>query len=122
MLSEHPLPGDDLITLLGNLIDNALDAAAQSSAERWVSVEVRGQGDDFVIRVQDSGPGVPADLVERIFVEGFTTKRGVGGRRRGLGLTLAMRIAQRNGGHVSVVNEGGAVFSAWLPLRKPVEA
>jgi two-component system CitB family sensor kinase len=122
MLSEHPLPGDDLITLLGNLIDNALDAAAGSADERWVSVAVGVEADGLVLRVQDSGPGVAPDLIERIFVEGFTTKRGAGGRRRGLGLTLAMGIAQRNGGRLSVVNEGGAVFSARLPLRKPVEA
>jgi two-component system CitB family sensor kinase len=120
VLAESPLQPDELITLLGNLVDNALDAAAQSSGERWVSVAVGVEDQQLVIRVQDSGPGVAEAFRERVFVEGFSTKARVRGRPRGIGLALAREVARRNGGDVAVAGEGGAVFSARLPLRVAV--
>src|SRR5262249_9741339 len=117
VLTESPLQPDDLITLLGNLIDNAVDAAAQSAGERWVGVAVGAQDRELVIRVQDSGRGVPVADRERVFVEGFSTKARTGSRRRGMGLALAREVARRNGGDVTVACEHGAVFTARLPLR-----
>jgi two-component system CitB family sensor kinase len=114
---ESPLDGNDLIALLGNLIDNGLDAAAQSSADRWVDVSVTSTADELLIRVHDSGPGVPTELIDRVFEEGFTTKRRSDGRRRGIGLALVTEVASRHGGTVTVGNQGGAVFTARLPLR-----
>lgn len=120
VLTESPLQPDDLITLLGNLVDNALDAAAQSAGERWVNVAVGAQDQELVIRVQDSGPGVAEADRERVFAEGFSTKSRIGGGRRGLGLALAREAARRNGGDVTVAGEQGAVFTARLPLRVAV--
>jgi two-component system CitB family sensor kinase len=122
MLARSPLDPNDLITLLGNLIDNALDAAAQSPGKRRVDVSVVMKQDDLVIRVADSGGGVPAQLMDRVFTEGFTTKSRSDGRRRGFGLTLVREVAHRNGGEVNVTNDGGAVFTARLPLRAAVPA
>src|SRR5207237_1042008 len=65
VLSERLLEGQDLITLVGNLIDNALDAAAASKPPRWVAVTVTQQESSLLIRVQDSGPGVPDSLREK---------------------------------------------------------
>jgi two-component system, CitB family, sensor kinase len=119
LLTSGSLDGESLITLLGNLIDNALDAAASSTRERWVSISVTVHDGDLEIRVQDSGPGVPEGLVEQVFQEGFSTKtRGVR-KRRGFGLALARQVARRNGGDVTVVNDGGAVFTARIPVRVP---
>ncbi len=120
MLAAQPLDGNDFITLLGNLIDNGLDAAAQAGDERWVSVSVASGADEVVMRVEDSGAGVPPELLDRIFLEGFSTKPRFGGRRRGIGLTLARQIAHRYGGDLEVSNQGGAVFTARLPVRAPV--
>jgi two-component system CitB family sensor kinase len=116
MLVESPLDDNDLITLVGNLIDNALDAATGSPLAR-VDVSVTSDPRDIVVQVRDSGAGVPEDLVHRIFVEGFTTKRTKGGRRRGLGLALVREVAGRYGGEVSVQNDGGALFEARVPRR-----
>lgn len=120
-LSAPPLEANDFITLVGNLVDNALDAAAESSGERWVSVSVAAEGEELLVSVTDSGPGVPPELLDNVFVEGFSTKRRSGGRRRGIGLTLAREIARRTGGDITVRNEGGAVFTARLPLRARIE-
>jgi two-component system CitB family sensor kinase len=122
VLSGSPLDGNDLITLLGNLIDNALDAALESGGERRVEVSVTTEDGALLMRVHDSGAGVPPDLMERIFVEGFTTKVRSNGRRRGFGLTLVREVARRNGGDVTVANDAGAVFMVRLPLHAAVPA
>ena len=107
---------EDLITLLGNLIDNALDAAAASS-ERWVSVSVNEQDGELVINVHDSGAGIPAGVDGQIFQEGFSTKAGPNRKRRVFGLALVRQVARRNGGDVSVTNDGGAHFTVRVPLQ-----
>jgi two-component system, CitB family, sensor kinase len=112
------LDSEDVITLLGNLIDNALDAAS-SSNDRWVSVSVTEHQDELVIKVHDSGAGVLESLDGQIFQEGFSTKSGPGRKRRGFGLALVRQVAHRHGGEVTVVNDGGALFTVRLPLRVP---
>jgi two-component system CitB family sensor kinase len=125
----------DVTTVLGNLIDNAVNAAvAGSGGERWVELELLDEptddGGTLHIVVADSGDGLPdaADL-ESVFAEGFTTAAGpvrsAGGPARsagghGLGLALARQLARRRGGDVRVLEPGsaggpGAVFMAMLP-------
>jgi two-component system CitB family sensor kinase len=117
VMTRSALDSEDLITLLGNLIDNGLDAAAASHHDRWVSVSVTEQAGDLVIKVHDSGPGVLESLNGQIFQEGFSTKSGPGRKRRGFGLALVRQVARRNGGEVTVVNDGGAMFTVRLPIR-----
>ncbi|MFC5911080.1 ATP-binding protein [Streptacidiphilus monticola] len=104
----------DLVTLLGNLIDNAMDAAIAGCAERApeVVVTARRDGDDLLLRVADSGPGIPADAVERVFSRGWTTKQQAG---HGLGLALVAQTARRNGGTVTVGSGPGAVLTVRIP-------
>ncbi len=116
MVTRSALDSEDLITLLGNLVDNAIDAAASGSGERWVRVSVCESGDDLQIQVHDSGPGVPAASRHEIFQEGFSTKPRSGRRARGFGLALVRQVVNRKGGEVTVVNEGGALFTVRLPL------
>ncbi len=108
----------DLITVVGNLIDNALDAAATSSngGPRWVEVSIQKEDGDVVIQVHDSGPGISHGDLGRIFSEGYTTKLAGPGSRRGLGLALVQQVAARRGGEVTVINQGGALFTVRLPL------
>ncbi len=117
MMTRSSLDSEDLITLLGNLIDNALDAAASSEGDRWVSVSVTDQADGLVMKVHDSGPGIPAGIDGQIFQEGFTTKGGAGKKQRGFGLALVRQVARRNGGDVTVANEGGALFTLHVPAK-----
>jgi two-component system CitB family sensor kinase len=69
---------------------------------------------DLLIRVRDSGAGVPHDMRERIFMDGVTTKSSATGARRGLGLALVRQIVEGRGGMISVGHDGGAVFTAVL--------
>jgi two-component system CitB family sensor kinase len=119
VLTRGSLDSDGLITLLGNLIDNGLDAAAAATGERWVSVAVTVQHYELVMKVHDSGAGVPPEIAEQAFQEGFSTKAKAG-KRRGFGLALVRQVARRMGGEVTLVNQGGALFTVRLPLRVPV--
>ena len=104
-----------VLTVVGNLIDNAIDAAALAPAPREVELTLVAAESDLLIRVRDTGPGVPHDMREQIFTDGVTTKSSVTGARRGLGLALVRQIVEGMGGMVSVGQDGGAVFTAVLP-------
>ena len=114
VMTRSALDSEDLITLLGNLIDNALDAAATSDG-RWVSVSVTELDEELVVKVHDSGSGIPDGVDGQIFQEGFSTKAGPNRKRRGFGLALVRQVARRNGGDVTVVNNGGALFMVRIP-------
>jgi two-component system CitB family sensor kinase len=112
-----------VLTVVGNLIDNAIDAAALAPAPvsvsgksgRQVELTLGAAEADLLIRVRDTGPGVPHDMRDQIFTDGVTTKSSATGARRGLGLALVRQIAEGMGGMVSVGQDGGAVFTAVLP-------
>ena len=114
-VGQHITAITQVLTVAGNLIDNAIDAAALASAPREVELTLVAAESDLLIRVRDSGPGVPPDLREEIFTDGVTTKSSVTGARRGLGLALVRQIVESMGGMVSVGQDGGAVFTAVLP-------
>lgn len=105
-----------LVTVVGNLVDNALDAVAGAPHAR-VEVELRAEGRTAVLRVRDTGPGVPAEQHELIFTEGWSTKRPPAHGKRGIGLSLVRRLAERQGGRASVsdAHGGGAEFTVVLP-------
>ena len=108
----------DVATVVGNLVDNALDAVA-NLANASIRVEVTVDETDVHVTVSDSGPGVSPDAANRIFDRGFSTKSAavVGGR--GIGLSLVRQICEQRGGAVGVQYADGAVFTAVLPLLVP---
>jgi two-component system CitB family sensor kinase len=104
-----------VMTIVGNLIDNALDAVANQPSPRRVSAQLRDD-DEVRIVVTDNGPGVSADVVDEIFTDGYSTKTPRGEMRRGIGLALVSRIVHRAGGSIDVVPGPGARFEVRLPL------
>ncbi len=112
----------DLVTVLGNLVDNALDALRGHADGRpgWIEVDLRRDGDTVRVEVRDSGPGIAPEIAEEVFRHGFTTKAAEQGGQRGLGLALTRQICVRRGGTVEVRNSHGAVFTATLPLAPEV--
>lgn len=102
----------DVVTVLGNLVDNAVHASTSANA-RTVEVSVRDDGHHVDIEVRDHGSGVPADLSGRIFERGFSTKPA-SPEGRGFGLALVAMVCEQSGGSVSVRNDNGAVFHATI--------
>jgi two-component system CitB family sensor kinase len=109
-----------VLTVLGNLIDNALDAAAVGDAEPpRIELLIEAVREELHIRVSDSGPGIPEAARTEIFEPGYSTKDRVGPGARGVGLSLVKRLLDRRGGTVVVGDAagGGAVFDVLLPVR-----
>ncbi|MBF5082446.1 sensor histidine kinase [Quadrisphaera sp. INWT6] len=114
-LASSASAGRDLVTVLGNLLDNAVDAVgALDDDEREVLVGVRPDGGDLLLRVSDSGPGLPDDLVDAAFTRGWTTKVSASTAGRGLGLSLVDQVVRRRRGTIDVT---GSTFEVRLPLE-----
>ncbi|WP_245887310.1 ATP-binding protein [Umezawaea tangerina] len=113
--------GDDALTVLGNLIDNAVDAAGAGGT---VHVLVRSDGDGARILVEDDGPGIEESQRGRIFTLGVTTKQPRRTHGRGIGLALVSRVVTRRDGHVDIGESelGGASFDVWLPTPVGADA
>ncbi|MEV0226629.1 sensor histidine kinase [Streptomyces sp. NPDC050704] len=118
-LLPESLPARDLVTVLGNLIDNAVDAAQGSVGARVTVTALADSADseELVLRVTDTGTGVDPAHTEAVFQRGWSTKpSGPGGR--GLGLALVRQAVARHEGKLTVTEAagGGASFEVRLPL------
>ncbi len=136
-----PEDAADVATVVGNLVDNAIDAATSEPAdgngnrhggggahggrdgdEPWVEVELRQDNASVEIVVRDSGPGVAPGLAQEVFAHGFTTKAAREGER-GIGLALTRLVCERRGGEIAVTNTPqGAMFSARMSVSHPADA
>ena len=117
------IDAEGIVTILGNLIDNAIDAAAMNTAQAIVEVSINVIGSRLLMRVQDSGPGVDAQTASAMFTDGFSTKPPRPGvPRRGMGLALVRMQVEALGGSITVENFDGALFTVSIPLEPAVQA
>jgi two-component system CitB family sensor kinase len=114
-LTEIGVDLNTLISIIGNLIDNAIDAASDGSGPASVTVRLLTTEQEITIEVTDTGPGVPEELTARIFTDGFSTKSPDGRRHRGIGLALVHRLVTRAGGTIAVDCSGATTFKVVLP-------
>ena len=129
VLAEDRSPGellvrgnrDELQQVLLNLVNNAVHAVRDlPTGSRRVTLITRGEGGQAIMRVRDSGAGVPEELIPELFTPFFTTKEP--GEGTGLGLSLSYRIVEPHGGRLwyQPVPGGGAEFQASIPLATAV--
>lgn len=115
-LDQPTVDPQALITIIGNLINNAVDAVAGQPPPRIVTVHLNDEDGEVFISVSDTGPGVAPDAVEEVFEDGYSTKSARGQMRRGLGLALIRRLVQRAGGSITVAPGPGARFEVRFPI------
>lgn len=108
----------ELITILGNIIENAFEALA-SSELKTVSLRLVYEQGQLTIYLADSGPGIPAALRAQVLTKGYSTK----GENRGLGLYLTYCSVKRLGGRLEIADrpEGGTLMTIQLPYQKKEE-
>jgi signal transduction histidine kinase len=123
------LSSEDLLRCLVNLVKNAAEFITGPGAIR-ISLGERqhdaGTVPSMILSVEDSGSGIPDELLEKIFEPGFTTRRGAGSKgswessHRGLGLSITRSIVEAAGGRIHAENSArqGARFVIELPIRR----
>ena len=122
-LADVPAPIDrqHLVTILGNLLDNAFEAGRAGDRSREVRLILTDLGDDLILEVEDSGPGVSQEVAETLFDKGVTTKGQAG---RGYGLYLLRQAVTALGGNITYGQGelGGALFTVSIPKTGREEA
>jgi len=110
---------EDLITIIGNLLNNAFDAVLESNKpEKNVSLFLTDIGQDLIIEIDDNGNGIPEELVDDIFLYGVTTKKKY--KNSGIGLHLVQRLLHKLNGQITFhSNEnGGTTFIVAIPKQQ----
>jgi len=117
-LAEHIRP-EDLITILGNFIDNAFDAClakiARNKEDRKVSISITDYGNEVIIEVEDNGCGLPKQFNQNALLEkGISSKHG---KHRGVGLYLANQIITQYKGQLIMENSDQKLtrITAYIP-------
>ncbi len=109
------IPSEALVTITGNLIDNALDAMNTSTKEnKELSVGIFTKQGELLLIVEDSGPGIADGFKEKIFDNGFSTK----GTGRGVGLYHTKQLIKSLGGEIVVESQIGKGSCFTVTLRK----
>ena len=103
------LSGQEMVTVLGNLIDNAMDACDRE--DPWVEVTVSQDDGTLMIRVADSGPGMDARTFEKAMQRGYSTKSGTDTEAHGLGLALVAQVVKRHNGTLTADVTYGSVVT-----------
>ncbi|BBY59469.1 sensor histidine kinase [Mycolicibacterium sarraceniae] len=109
--AEALLSSQEMVTVLGNLIDNAMDACDRD--DPWIEVTVNQNG-ELQIQVADSGPGMDTATFQRAMQRGYSTKSGADAGHQGLGLALVAQIVNRHGGTLSADLTYGSVVTVTI--------
>ena len=108
------IPSEALVTITGNLIDNALDSmnSDTSKTDKELSLGVYTRADQLLIIVKDTGQGIPDEIKDKIFQNGFSTK----GEGRGIGLYHTKQLIESLGGKITVESQVGIGSSFMVNL------
>lgn len=114
----HSVDRSSLVTIIGNLIDNAMEATFENALQaKSVKVFFTDLGEDLIIEVEDNGSGISEEEAEHIFDFGFSTKSK---ENRGFGLALVKQAIDRLGGYITFDrgDTTGTVFTVAIPKQR----
>lgn len=115
--SELEVPSvHDLVLIIGNIVENAFDVLKDFDGERIVNLSILDFDKEIVIIIEDSGPGIREDILEKLFVRGFSSK----GEGHGFGLYLVKQSIDNLNGTITVESspKEGTIFTVRLPMKK----
>jgi sensor histidine kinase regulating citrate/malate metabolism len=112
-MDHMPLTSQEMVTVLGNLVDNAMDACDRE--DPWVEVTVRQDEAELLIRVADSGSGMDAETFEKSMQRGYSTKSTGDDEQHGLGLALVAQVVKRHDGTLTADVTYGSVVTVTVP-------
>ncbi|MBC7074944.1 MAG: GHKL domain-containing protein [Syntrophomonadaceae bacterium] len=104
----------DLCSIVGNLLDNALEAAVHDKKNRQASLEIKYENSHYMIYVYNNGAKIPSSQIENLFKPGYTNKNSAA---RGFGLYLVKKLVDKYGGSIKVICEPRTAFIVSLPDR-----
>jgi signal transduction histidine kinase len=110
----------ELVQVWINIIKNAIESLVQSNTENPVLyVKSTFENDNIAVSIIDNGPGIPTDIMKKVFEPSFTTKVGGLSFGLGLGLSISQRIISEHEGSIHVTSEkGNTTFTIKIPLKK----
>lgn len=115
--TDLPVEGYVISRIMGNLLDNAIDAAADAPEGR-IHIELSKTVNHYTFFVENNGAEIPPEARERLFERGFTTKGG----GHGMGLAIVRELLEECGGSVAVESGGGRTrFSCRIPMQIPLD-
>lgn len=112
------IESDVLVTIIGNLVENAMEAVSRSnSEEKLVHIRMEESDARIEVEVRDTGQGIAEEDINKMFTRGYTTKEG----SQGVGLAIVKQIVKRLNGQIMVSSElnEGTLFTVVLPKEKP---
>jgi two-component system, CitB family, sensor kinase len=115
----HEISRDSLVTIIGNLVNNAFEAVRENEKEeKRVSLFLTDLGKELIIEVEDNGKGIDTENSDQIFKEGFTTKNK--NSNAGIGLSLVQNAINSLGGYVTYSSNAGegAIFTVAIPKSR----
>lgn len=113
-----------LMEVVLNILKNARDAMHSGGSTHIRTATLKCEDGLYaIIEITDTGPGIPEDILDRIFDPFFSTKEKGGGMNIGLGLSISQGIIKEHGGRIEAANleGGGASFTVYLPVPVPGE-
>ncbi|WP_028025446.1 ATP-binding protein [Enterovibrio calviensis] len=115
-IPDH-IPREELVSIIGNLIDNALEATLKNRRTD-VRLSMTDLGNDLIFEIEDEGSGIPEHQQDKIFRKGVTTKQGEG---HGFGLHLVEKLLQKLGGTILLepTEYEGSRFTVYIPKAGP---
>jgi two-component system sensor histidine kinase AgrC len=107
------IPTWEFCRVMGNIIDNAIYALENSSDNKYIEINLHEDIKNYYFTIKDNGPGIPQDVIDKIFEAGFTTKDSKG---EGMGLAITKETLLNYGGSINVrVNKGETTFEGQIP-------
>ena len=104
---------DEICSVIGNLMENSIEELVKFENGK-IFIRLNSNSDALRIWIQDNGPGISEDIIDKVFERGFTTKAG----NRGFGLSIVKQIIDYAGGDINILQDNGTIWDIIIPMKR----